>query len=550
EKSGLKLVNILDGNVASYEKRKEILDLPNILPPANCEVFIKAFSNAEFVITDSFHGTAFSIIFRKPFLSIINSGRGAERFYDLLGRLNLIDRLSTSSKNILRDEKFLKEIDYTETDKIIAAEKEKAINWLKNALEVPITTKAEEARNIPVAYNLCVGCGACTGVCPTNALYMKRDVNGYNCAEIDRSKCIDCGKCDNICPVKEEYKRDNNKNPKLYEFIANDEKILFDSSSGGIFTLIAEQFLNGDYVAGCAWNSDFTAAEHIMIDKLEDLPKLQKSKYMQSDVKNIFSEVKERLNNGKKVLFTGCPCQVAGLYKFLGKEYDNLFTIDLFCAQSPSPLFYQKYLEESFGGKQIEDYAFRYKKNPNNLWTHDCVTVTVTGEDMKVRNTSNDAFQQLYHKYIMMPVHCEKCKFCNTPRVGDISIGDFWWISKRDTELPENYKKGISAVVINNAKGQEMFDEIPEAVAYKKEVPLDYLGGNGRLFFNVGKRISPPERDLFYKIVMREPFLVVTEKCLRARDNRMKDAKIKELEGQVNMQNETLNKFKELAEGI
>ena len=360
----------------------------------------------------------------------------------------------------------------------------------------------ENAITTKLNYKMCTGCSACVSTCPVSALRMEPDEYGYYKAVLDRDKCTNCGKCTTICPAFNKLNNDNKTLPDCFEFVALEEKKLKSSSSGGAFTVLAEEFISwGGCVAGAAWTEDFRA-EHIIIDKAEDIYKLQKSKYLQSDLNDIFLRIEKKLEDNVPVLFSGCPCQVAGLKAFLNKDYDNLLLVDILCSYSPSPMFFRKYLEDSFPGG-ISAYEFRHKKNISS-W--DCTTVKITKKDgleTVVNGGGQDDFQRVFHNKIMIPPHCEKCRFQNYPRTGDITLGDFWGIEKHD---PQAASKGVSVILSNNKKGQYFLDFISDyKIGVMKKVPLDWIGLNGNRERASFSGIIP-KRDMFYDAIKRMSF--------------------------------------------
>lgn len=514
EKSGLKVVNMLNGVKEVWQKNKERLNLPNVIENVEAEDFLKAFMHASYVITDSFHGSAFSIIFNKPFLAIGNYGRGYERFVDLLGRLELLDRLIEDPKNIPLDENYLKPLSYVKTNKIIERESRRTVNWIKNVIDTPIDKmpsillpKKSVENFLPKNY--CTGCGACVSVCPVNALSLQQDELGYYRSTIEYEKCVDCGKCSQICPALSLPKNNNRKDPSCYEFIAADQEVLNRSSSGGIFPLMAnESFRRNGYVVGAAWTDNF-AVEHIIIDTPKDLYKLQKSKYLQSYLGDIFKKVKNLVEEGKFVLFSGCPCQVTGLKAYLGREYENLLMVDLLCGNSPSSMFFKKYIDERFP-VGLEKYEFRHKAQG---WNWDCVNVTVTGKDFVLRGGRQDNYQRVYHNHTMCAPHCENCRYQSLPRFGDITIGDFWGIGGKDSSIDTS--KGVSVILCNNEKGKSFLDSIPEKeISVKKEVPLKWLGGNGYALSGSHNYCSD-KRDIFYDAIKHMPFSKAVDYALK-----------------------------------
>ena len=514
EKSGLKVINILDGVQKVWERNKQILGLPNVLESVESEDFLKAFMNASYVITDSFHGSAFSIIFNKPFLAIGNYGRGYERFIDLLGRLKLMDRLISNPKVIPHDPRFLEPVDFTETNRIIEEEAAKTVAWVKNALDTPKekipSIKLPKTVTTVLPSHLCAGCGACVSACPVDALRLLPDEDGYYRACVDYEKCVNCGKCVKVCPALKLPEKTNRKEPKCYEFVAADSQVLKNSSSGGIFPLLAQEaFRRKGSVVGAAWQEDFSVA-HIMIDSEQDLPKLQKSKYLQSYLGNTFRQVEKKLKDGEFVLFSGCPCQVTGLKSYLGKEYDNLLTVDLLCGNSPSTRFFQEYLKEQFP-EGLQAYEFR---NKTEGWNWDGVLITLkNGEQQYRRGGKDDDYQRVYHNHTMCAPHCENCRYQETPRFGDLTIGDFWGIGGKDKTL--NTRNGVSVILCNNEKGEKYLSAIPEEqIGVMKEVPLAWLGGNGYAI-NKSHNYCSPKRNQFYELVKAMPFSKAVDYALK-----------------------------------
>jgi len=498
---GLKTVNLLDGNKQKYAKNRELLNLPGTLENVMAWDFIKAYMNASFVITDSFHGTAFSVIFNKPFIAITNYGRGATRFEELLRKFDLQHRLVGDAKDIPGDDRFLQAVDFTKASEVVVGERQRAVDWLKCAVETPKSNMPvilyRDCTHVLPAQD-CMGCGACVSCCPTEALDLIADELGYYRSIVDTRKCTNCGLCARICPALKLPTKTNHQTPELFAFIAADKDLLFKSSSGGVFSLLArESFKQGGVVVGAAWKDDFSV-EHILIDSEEDMPKLRKSKYLQSFQGTIGRQVKNKLEAGAFVLYSGCPCQVAGLKAYLGNKYDNLLLVDMLCGNAPSTMFFQKYLTDSFGEGAVKDYSFRHKVQG---WTSDCLTLTLTltnGNTFTRRGGGEDAYQSVYHNHTMCAPHCESCKYQALPRYGDLTIGDFWGVEKHLSNI--NHKAGVSAILVNNEKGAAYLNRIPlEEIDVLTTVKLDLLGGNG--YAVKGHNYASPNRDRFYAAI-------------------------------------------------
>lgn len=314
----------------------------------------------------------------------------------------------------------------------------------------------------------CCGCGACYNKCPFDAITMEYDKEGFQYPKVVIEKCTNCGLCQNVCPsINGVYTHETK--PDVYAAWSNN-KLRKKSSSGGMFTIFAEEILErGGVVCGAAFDSEFKV-EHIIAEKKETLEKLRGSKYVQSDTKRVYKKLEQILKTGRQVLFCGCPCQTAGLNSFLGKGFDNLLTIDLLCAGATSPGLFEKYKAQVHGDKEIVDISFRNKDRYG--WI---ASMTVKYKDGKVykRARNNDPFYAYFLKNIASRPFCETCKFSKLPRQGDITLGDFWNIAKYKKVLDDGL--GTSVVTINSKKGREVFEIIRDKLPMCEEIPLQFL---------------------------------------------------------------------------
>lgn len=309
----------------------------------------------------------------------------------------------------------------------------------------------------------CCACGACLAICPKQAIEMKTDEYGFAYPVIDKAKCIGCGACKRVCGYKNPKMSDSPK--KVLAAASKQSDIIEKSASGGIFAVIAEQVLDEHgkvYGAALVYDNEKLSAMHIGIDNKADLYKLQGSKYVQSFIGNTYKEVKADLDNGRKVLFSGTPCQVNGLNSFLKKEYDNLLTIDIICHGVPANQWFQEYIkifENKLKGK-IYNYHFRDKKFGQGYHT-------------KIEYKDKSGYDRIYHcdgnltSYLyyflradMNRPNCYSCPFAGKNRVSDITLGDFWGVNKLHSEELENNAmtddKGISCVLVNTQKGENI----------------------------------------------------------------------------------------------
>lgn len=317
----------------------------------------------------------------------------------------------------------------------------------------------------------CTGCSACYSKCPYNAIDMKYDNEGFIYPYVDASKCTDCNLCIKICPALHL----NNKNTGLQECYAvmGKDEIRRHSSSGGVFSIIAEYiFRHNGYVCGAAFNDEMQLM-HMIINKREDLDKLRRSKYLESKIGDIFTQIKALLKHDEYVLFCGTPCQVAGLYAYLGCDYDKLITLDLVCGGVPSQKVFDKYLSEIFPNTKISDYSFRDKSCG---WKVSGKIVTQEGEERFI-DFDNDLYFKLFVPYHMsIRTVCSRCDYANLQRVGDITIGDFWGIKEKRPDLYDNL--GTSLVIVNTIKGKNILNEMKEFMIKCEQVPIEYSFNN------------------------------------------------------------------------
>ncbi len=301
----------------------------------------------------------------------------------------------------------------------------------------------------------CCGCGACELVCPRKCISMELDEEGFFYPNLDASKCIQCGLCRKHCPIIIDTR--NKEVLSAYGLTHKDKRVTDDSASGGAFTAIAEYILNRNgIVFGCSFNDKIEAVT-ISIEKSEELHKLRGSKYVQCNTNKQYQYIKETLNNGRQVLYCSTPCQIAGLKSYLGRSYDNLILLDLFCHGTPSPGLFRKYINwlgEKYHGK-ITEYSFRDKQYGWGTKGH-----FKTEQEYQLIE-SDPYYYSFLRGRIYRPV-CYQCKYATSMRPGDISIGDYWGVEEFHPSIPT--ENGVSAILINTEKGKEIFDNIKEKV--------------------------------------------------------------------------------------
>lgn len=333
----------------------------------------------------------------------------------------------------------------------------------------------------------CTGCSACYSICPQNAIIMQENEEGFLYPKINQSLCINCGLCKKVCPSLN-YKFNNKEKPECYAAMANDE-IRKISSSGGAFTVFANYILSKNGIVCGATYNDNMNVEHIIIDNINDLKKMNGSKYVQSNINNCYKQIKEYLLQDKFVLFSGCPCQVAGLTNYLGKQYDKLLTLDLICHGVPSPLVFKKYLEEQYPNEKITNVIFRDKTFGWNTNMHINVS---SKEKNNIKYFENDLFFKLFFSNMSLRKNCGTCNYTKFPRTGDVTIADFWGITKDC-----NDNKGTSLLFINNNKGDKYFNFVKQDFKLVKRKPIN-LAEKNQVNLKYPSR-EHPARDQFFK---------------------------------------------------
>ncbi len=303
----------------------------------------------------------------------------------------------------------------------------------------------------------CYGCSACQAICPKKCIHMPSDDEGFLYPVIDDSNCIRCGLCYSACPVNIV----NLKSPRgVYAVKAKDSHIQQASSSGGAFMVLAQQAINQGYlVFGAVYDADLSGVHHESISNVADLTRLRGSKYVQSDLRETYAEVKKLLLAGRKVLFSGLGCQIQGLQNSLGKTtYPNLLTIDLLCHGVPSPLLFKDYIRcitRKYG--KITSLNMKDKENG---WGQQQLRFTFANPTKKPHPQGTQLWNKIFYSNVALRPSCYGCKFAHFERGGDLSLGDFWGI---ESQHPSFYdKNGVSLLLTNTEKGQHFLDETKE----------------------------------------------------------------------------------------
>ena len=301
----------------------------------------------------------------------------------------------------------------------------------------------------------CCGCTACMHICPVKCIEMKEDKEGFLYPAVDNEKCIHCHKCERVCPIGN-LRNDHTETRTFVGYYKNEE-IRKKSSSGGIFSAVSEWLLEQNGVVfGAAFDENFEVC-HIAAENEEELSKLRGSKYVQSRLGDAYPKVQQCLENNRKVLFTGTGCQIAGLKKYLNKEYENLYTVDVLCHGVPSPKIWKMYLEEK--KKQynapIQKIEFRNKESG---WKNYSVNIEFADNQRYCIKFYEDKFMQMFLGNIDLRPSCHNCRFKGFPRISDMTIGDSWGIENYMPDMDDD--RGTSVIVVNSLKGKQMLEAV------------------------------------------------------------------------------------------
>lgn len=360
-----------------------------------------------------------------------------------------------------------------------------------------IQTKISLGNISVVNHDKCVGCAACSTACPISAIDMVDDDEGFIVPRVCEAKCVSCGKCVAACPL-DNYEFHEMR--QIYAVALRDMPIKLNSSSGGAFYWIASNVLErGGVVYGAAFDSAKKKVKHIRVVDIESLQRLQNSKYVQSSIGDSYARVKIDLTAGNVVLFSGTPCQIAGLYSSVGR-HERLYTCDVLCYGVPSPLVLRSYLEEVAGDEFIDSINMRNKVNG---WVGYSMRVDLR-ERSYCMGKGEDLYQLGFQSQLFYRRSCYACEFRRRERVGDLTLGDFW-------SFKESFKKGsirnddtgISYLSVNTNRGTELFEVLDRHKVDIERRPTEENGDN--LGFGLDMEI-PEHRESFFQDLKSEGY--------------------------------------------
>ena len=458
--------------------------------------WLNLIKNAEYVCTDSFHGTVFSLLFNKTFFTFKRFTKKSSfstnsRLSNLLSLVKLENRIYSGFETEEEIRSILNNnIDYSS----IANDLNKFINYSKEYLLSSLKVEPKSNKGMYISHKaLCDGCTACKNTCPKDAITMVKDEEGFLYPNVDQNKCIDCHICEQVCPSLK-LVREDKKEQKAFLIRNLDEKVLKESTSGGAFSAIATYVLKNDgIVFGACFDENFIV-KHISIDKVENLYRFRNSKYVQSDLGNTFQEVRKYLADGKLVLFSGTPCQIEGLKSYLqikNINMDNLYLADIVCHSVPSPLVWEKYKEL----KRNEAYqpdAFRNKEK----YGYEYSQMSFKDKDGKKKyyGSESDPFFRAFLSDLSIRPSCESCRFKKRYRESDLTLWDCFTIHKFDKSLDDN--KGVTRCLTHSSKGEYLINQIKDSCIIKEIDPDKAVLYSRELVISVH---GNPKREQFFE---------------------------------------------------
>ena len=502
EETGLPVVQLCGIRQKVHPKAACVLD-------AGPSEFLGLFQNASYVCTNSFHGTVFSVQFQKPFFTAVAPSELAapesSRTFSILSRLGLTERIIGTGATAGLDAT----IDWADVDRRLRAARQSSLDYLRAALwdedcpeqETPEQEAPSDGAPVLADHTRCTGCTACASGCPRDAITMERDREGFAYPTVDLDKCVHCGRCTAVCPLLHE--REPKPLPAVFAAWNRDESIRKDSTSGGAFTALADYVLEGGGVVFGAAFDGKQHLRHVACFRKEDLWRLRGAKYVQSDLGDTFRAVREALKT-RLVLFSGTPCQVDGLYRYLGGRPENLITCDLVCHGVPSPGVWEDMARSIEQRKRKGLQAVRFR-NKVTGWKDSHFTTVYDDGTVDTAPLFRTEYGRAFGRALFLRPSCYRCAYTNMNRPGDFTLGDFWGL--RDDELPEQQEKGINLLMVNTPHGSHVFDQLPLA---RQAFPVERaIAGNPRL---VSPTVQPADRAAFFAAYALEPFDQVRKK--------------------------------------
>lgn len=475
--------------------------------------FIGLFANAGYVITNSFHGLMFSVIFEKEFCIQYQKKPEApnSRLIDFIHDYHLENRLL---ENIKMEEK----PDYILVNQIMKKKVEQSKRFL---LSLPIASKTDVIQ-LPHKKEECCGCRACEQICPMAAISMQMDEEGFIYPVINHDICVKCRKCIGVCTL---YNKDNPKessenfHAKVVVAYQKNEKKRMKSRSGGVFVAVSEVVLKEQGVVYGAGFNDDLIVQHMRATTPDERNTFCGSKYVQSDTKSTFRTVFEDLQNNKRVLFSGTACQIAGLYSYLEKKgiagkFDNLITVDIVCHGVVSPEIWKENLNEiseKLGTKpRIADFRDKSFGWGSHIESYACGNKKITSE----------RYTAIFYENICLRPCCYNCHYASVVRVSDITLADAWGIHRA---VPDwDFEKGVSLVLLNTEKGCQYFEKAQGDLTTKEVSIEQFMQPNLQYPSN-----RPTNRDEIMELYKKRGYVALADWCEKKRKISIRKNRIK-----------------------
>lgn len=512
--------------------RRKLKYADKVVLDAGTREFLGLFQNASYVLTNSFHGTVFSIQFGKEFYTTVSPKEMAHpensRVYSLLTRLGCTTRVAGMENADDLDTP----VDYETVNGRLERQRERCLSWLSAAIEgrewsePPIHPSERPIRKWPklADHNSCTGCSACQWACPAEAIKMEQDNEGFY-RPVVTNKCIMCHKCERVCPALKPAE-EHEAPTQAWAVWNKDDSVREKASSGGFFPALASHVIGqGGAVFGAVYSEDFRTVYHTCARTMEELRPMSGSKYVQSDLRDSFNRARILLDDGVTVLFSGLPCQIAGLHAYLGKTYENLITCDMVCNSASSPAVYTAFIDQiraAFHG-EITSLDFKAGK-----WSDPQFKVTLKRPPqrpakglMRFRKKeqldewSERLYSTTYGRGFGMLLFqrscCDHCAYTSlTTRPADFTMADFWGL-EGDQALPADRDKGVSLVLTHNEKARALLAELSDKLGMTERTVEEAVAGNPRLDHPM---THSPKRTAFFATLRVQGWMTASQRFL------------------------------------
>ena len=453
-----------DSDVASFAKKvaeQQSLEQKEIgNERKDVTYYLAVASFAERIITDSIIGVIVAILYEKPFVYLTTNSK-SKRVTNFMEEMGISYHIEEHWNEEPKEEKFAVREKKGVLNRRIIALRIQSLKDLEEKLGITQNETAVECP-VPITKGECYGCYACQEICPEHAIEMVVDKEGFRYPQADMRKCMDCGKCKQVCIRLKENSQLKEEKPLIYAVKNKAEEVRMKSTSGGVFPELCKEMIEKENgaVIGVRYNKKMHVITDIA-DTMEEAEKFYGTKYVKSDIEGIFPQVKRLVKSGKRVLYSGLPCECAGLRSYLGVDYENLIIQEVLCNSAPSPKVfakYIKYLETKFESPVV-NFVCRDKRDG---WDNNDYKVCIqfdNGKELLVSGRKNN-YMRAYQNFYLSRPSCNQCQFIKEYRAGDITVGDFLGVKEMLGEQDDN--KGMSFVMLNTEKGKQFFEQVKD----------------------------------------------------------------------------------------